>query len=140
MGFADFKSVGGHLVSQVGSTPIRSRQLNSPQFSSFSCNQVLGYYYNCRSGGAVSAFIMENNGYDPGVYARLELVRKQFRNNLARQKKFEAAERRQAILNRFYFYLFSLGQPQVVRTAAYVILAALVLAVIAVLIMGSAPD
>jgi hypothetical protein len=24
--FADFNSVGGHLVSQVGSTPIRSRQ------------------------------------------------------------------------------------------------------------------
>ena len=26
MGFADFKSVGGHFMSSVGSTPIRSRQ------------------------------------------------------------------------------------------------------------------
>ncbi len=69
--------------------------------------------------------------YGPDVYARLELVRKQFQNNVARQKKQQAVERRQR-------FLFNIKQHKaiIVRITVYVLLSLLVLAVIGVTVFG----
>ena len=74
----------------------------------------------------------ENKPYSPEVYKRLELVRKQFQHNAADQRKQRAAERRQRILS-------SLKQNRVriARFTTFIILGLLLLAVIAVVIMGA---
>jgi len=73
----------------------------------------------------------EKKEYDPEVYKRLELVRKQFQRNAAEQKKQEAAEKRQALISRITRNKISIG-----RLIVYGLLGALVLAVIAVLIIA----
>ncbi len=69
--------------------------------------------------------------YGPDVYARLELVRKQFQNSVAEKKKQNRAERRE----RFFLY-FRRNRARLVRIAVFVFLSLLVLAVIGVTIFG----
>lgn len=72
---------------------------------------------------------MGDNKYDPEVYKRLELVRKQFRTNTAEQKKQEAAERRQDLMVSLERNKIKIG-----RLITYTFLALLVLAVIGVMV------
>jgi hypothetical protein len=67
--------------------------------------------------------------YDPQVYKRLELVRKQFQQNAVEKKKKEAAERKQRFIS--FFTRFKGSLPRVIT---YVILAALLIAIIWVLV------
>jgi hypothetical protein len=73
----------------------------------------------------------EKKEYDPEVYKRLELVRKQFQRNAAEQKKQEAAEKKKAFISRITGSKIRIG-----RLIVYIVLGALVLAVIAVLILA----
>ena len=73
----------------------------------------------------------ENKEYDPEVYKRLELVRKQFQRNAVEQKKQEAAEKRKAFISRITNNKITIG-----RLALYLILGVLVVAVIAVVIIN----
>lgn len=72
---------------------------------------------------------MKQKPYDPEVYKRLELVRKQFQRHAADHKTEQAATKRQELADR----LFSHKQ-QIIRWAIYACLAGLVLAVIGVTI------
>ena len=74
----------------------------------------------------------QNKPYDPQVYKRLELVRKQFQNSVAEQKKQESAERNQRLIN-----YFAQNKTRLTRIIVYAILAILVLAVIGVLVAGA---
>jgi hypothetical protein len=65
--------------------------------------------------------------YDPEVYKRLELVRKQFQRNAAEQKKLEAAERRQLAWLKLRQNKITLG-----RLILYLVLGAITLAVIGI--------
>jgi hypothetical protein len=73
----------------------------------------------------------EKREYDPEVYRRLELVRKQFKKNTAEQKKLAAAQKRQAFFSRIAVRKISLG-----RLILYGLLAAVLVAVISVLIIS----
>jgi hypothetical protein len=70
--------------------------------------------------------MVKKDQYDPEVYKRLELVKKQFRNNAAEQKKQQAAERKQRVLS-------TLGENKgaIVRITAFTIMAMIVIAVVA---------
>lgn len=69
--------------------------------------------------------MVENNQYDPEVYKRLELVRKQFRHIVAEQKKQQAAGRNQRVLS-------ALGSHKVVaiRFTVYAVLAVILIAMV----------
>lgn len=69
--------------------------------------------------------MVENNQYDPEVYKRLELVRKQFRHSVAEQKKQQVAGRNLRLLG-------ALGSHKVVviRLAVYAVLAVILMAVV----------
>jgi hypothetical protein len=71
----------------------------------------------------------EKELYSPEVYKRLDLVRKQFQNNLAEQRKQESAERKE----RWLRYLAQ-NKVKIGRLVTYGVLAAIVLAVIAVVV------
>ena len=73
----------------------------------------------------------EKKEYDPEVYKRLELVRKQFQRNAAEQKKQDAAEKKKAFISRITGSKIRIG-----RLIVYIVLGALVLAVIGVLILA----
>lgn len=73
----------------------------------------------------------EKKEYDPEVYKRLELVRKQFQRNAAEQKKQEASEKKKAFISRITGSKIRIG-----RLIVYIVLGALVLAVIGVLILA----
>ena len=73
----------------------------------------------------------EKKEYDPEVYKRLELVRKQFQRNAAEQKKQDAAEKKKAFISRISGSKIRIG-----RLIVYIVLGALVLAVIGVLILA----
>jgi hypothetical protein len=73
----------------------------------------------------------EKKEYDPEVYKRLELVRKQFQRNAAEQKKQEAAEKKKAFVSRITNNKIRIG-----RLSVYIILGVLLVAVIAVVIMS----
>jgi hypothetical protein len=73
----------------------------------------------------------EEGKYDPEVYKRLELVRKQFQRAAAERKKQESADRRQAYILKILRNKITIG-----RLVIYVILGALVLAVIGVVVFG----
>lgn len=62
--------------------------------------------------------------YGPEVYRRLELVRKQFRNFAAEQKRQESAGRRRRILE-----YFKKNKVYIIRTVIFVVLAALVVSI-----------
>ncbi len=70
--------------------------------------------------------------YEEDVYKRLELVQKQFKANVAEQKKQKATERRQHALA-------SLGQnkARITRLTVYVILGILVVAVVWLAVSGT---
>ena len=72
----------------------------------------------------------QNNPYDPDVYKRLDLVRKQFQHQEAEKKKQSSADRRWEILNRI-----EKNRVRIARTAVYIILAALVFSVILTLVL-----
>ena len=74
----------------------------------------------------------QNKQYDPQVYKRLELVRKQFQNSVAEQKKQESAERKQRLIS-----YFAQNKARLTRIIVYAILAILVLAVIGVMVAGA---
>jgi hypothetical protein len=80
-------------------------------------------------------FKIDNMGndkeYEPDVYKRLELVRKQFQVNTAEQKKQQSAERRQRLLA-----FLSQNKAKIIRYAVYAFLGILVLAVIGVAVSG----
>ena len=69
---------------------------------------------------------MANNQYDPDVYKRLELVRKQFKQSAAEQKKQETAARNQRVLS-------SLGEnkAKIVRISALAVVGIILIAVVA---------
>jgi hypothetical protein len=67
----------------------------------------------------------ENKQYDPAVRRRLELVQKQFRANVSEQKKLQAAENRRA-----RWAGLSKNRVLIGRTAFFVILGAILLAII----------
>jgi uncharacterized membrane protein len=73
-----------------------------------------------------------NKPYNDDVYKRLELVRKQFKNNAEQQKKQETAERRKQ-----RFSSIVLNRTRIVRITTYVVLGLLVVAVIAVAVYGA---
>jgi len=66
----------------------------------------------------------KEEGYGPDVYRRLELVRKQFRNSVAEQKRQESAERRRRILE-----FLQKNKGYIIRTAIFVVLAVLVISI-----------
>lgn len=70
--------------------------------------------------------------YDPQVYKRLELVRKQFQKNAEEQRKQQAAERRQEFFNSLARNKIRIG-----RIIFYAILAMVVLAVIGVVVSSA---
>lgn len=74
--------------------------------------------------------MVKNNPYDPDVYRRLELVRKQFKHQAAEEKKQQWAERKWEILNRIKQNKFFTA-----RNVVYIIMAAMVFSVIGVLIL-----
>ena len=74
--------------------------------------------------------MVRNNQYDPEVYKRLELVRKQFQHNTAEKKKQQSAERRWKILNHV-----RQNKVHIARVGVYIILAALVFSVILTLVI-----
>jgi flagellar biosynthesis/type III secretory pathway M-ring protein FliF/YscJ len=69
----------------------------------------------------------EHQPYDPEVYKRLDLVRKQFERNTADQKSQQSAEKRQELAD-----WLKQNKQSIVRWAIYVFLVMLVLAVIGV--------
>ena len=69
--------------------------------------------------------MVKDNKYGPDAYRRLELVRKQFKNQSAERKKQMAAERKQRIST-----LVPGSKNAVLRMAVYVILSLIVIAVI----------
>jgi hypothetical protein len=73
----------------------------------------------------------EHQSYDPGVYKRLELVRKQFKRRAAEQKAHQAAEKRHEMAN-----WLALRKHDIVRWIIYVFLGILVLGIIWVAIAG----
>ncbi len=75
---------------------------------------------------------MGENKYDPDVYKRLELVRKQFQSHAAEEKKQRAAERRQNILSSIAQNKVAIG-----RIITYTFLGLLVLAVIGVVVYSA---
>ena len=66
--------------------------------------------------------------YEPEVYRRLEIVRRQFKNSVKEQRKREAVERRRRLWS--YLRTYRLV---ILRYAVFSALAALVIAVIVVL-------
>jgi hypothetical protein len=66
--------------------------------------------------------------YGPDVYRRLELVRKQFRNSVAEQKRQESAERRRRISE----YLRR-NRGRIIRSVVFIAMIALVFSVIWIL-------
>ena len=70
--------------------------------------------------------------YDPQVYKRLELVRKQFKKNADEQRRQESAERRQEFFSRL-----ALNKKKIVRYAVYAVLAVVLLAVIGVVVFNN---
>lgn len=74
----------------------------------------------------------KNKQYDPQVYKRLEMVRKQFQKSVAEQKKQESAERKQRLMS-----YFAQNKARLARIIVYTILAILVLAVIGVMVAGA---
>ena len=70
--------------------------------------------------------------YDPQVYKRLELVRKQFQNSTAEKKRQESAERKER--RRSYFAQINTYLP---RILVYAFLAAMVGAIIWVLVTST---
>jgi hypothetical protein len=75
----------------------------------------------------------EKKEYDPGVYRRLELVQKQFKNDSAQQKRTRAAERRRAIWDDLRQNRIQIG-----RIALYTLLGLLLAAVILVVVFDKA--
>jgi len=69
--------------------------------------------------------MVKDNKYGPDAYRRLELVRKQFKNQSAEKKKQMAAERKQRVLT-----LVPGSKNAILRTTIYVILGLIVIAVI----------
>ena len=69
--------------------------------------------------------MVKDNKYGPDAYRRLELVRKQFKNQSAEKKKQMAAERKQRVST-----LVPGSKNAVLRTAVYIILGLIVIAVI----------
>jgi hypothetical protein len=74
----------------------------------------------------------EKDQYDPEVYKRLELVRKQFQSHQAEQRKQEAAEQRQERLA-----FVKQNRVKIGRIAAYTVMGIILLAVIGVAISGA---
>ena len=66
--------------------------------------------------------------YEPEVYRRLEIVRRQFKNSVKEQRKREAVERRRRLWSYLRTYRLL-----ILRYAVFSALAALVIAVIVVL-------
>ena len=71
----------------------------------------------------------DDNQYGKDAFKRLELVQKQFQKNQKEEKKKRSAERRRRLMT-----FLGLNKAHFLRFAVYVILAALVLAVIVILI------
>lgn len=120
MGFAGFKPVGGHSVSPVSSTLIRSRQAPSNN----TCGPGGGIF-----GKGLWIRMPDDNQYGPDAYKRLELVKKQLKRGQSEEKKKQAAERRRRWIDRL-----KLNRAAFIRYALYVILAAVVVGVIVVLV------
>jgi hypothetical protein len=74
----------------------------------------------------------DNKPYNEDVYKRLELVRKQFKNNAEQQKKQEAAERRKQL-----FSSIAVNRTRIVRITTFVVLGMLAVAVIAVVVYSA---
>jgi hypothetical protein len=74
----------------------------------------------------------EKDQYDPEVYKRLELVRKQFQANRAEERKQVAVEQRQERLADLKQNRVKIG-----RIAAYILMGVILLAVIGVAISGA---
>jgi hypothetical protein len=71
-----------------------------------------------------------DNQYGPGANRRLELVRKQFKNQVSEKKKQQTLERNQRVLR------FTPGsQNAILRMAVYVISGLIVMAVIVTLVI-----
>jgi hypothetical protein len=73
----------------------------------------------------------QKDQYDPAVYKRLDLVRKQFEAHQAEQRKQQAAERR-----RERFALLGQNKVKIGRIVVYALLGIMLLAVIFVVIRG----
>jgi hypothetical protein len=73
----------------------------------------------------------QKDQYDPAVYKRLELVRKQFEAHQAEQRKQQAAERRQQ-----RFASLVENKVKIGRIAVYTLLGVILIAVIVILIRG----
>jgi|WetSurMetagenome_2_1015567.scaffolds.fasta_scaffold194983_2 hypothetical protein len=69
--------------------------------------------------------MVKDNKYGPDAYRRLELVRKQFKNQSAEKKKQMAAERKQRT-----FTLVPGSKNAILRMGTYIILSLIVIAVI----------
>ncbi len=75
----------------------------------------------------------EKDKYDPEVYRRLELVRKQFQTHQAEQRKQEAVEQRREQLA-----LLTRNKIKIGRIIAYVVMGIILVAVIVIAIIGTA--
>ncbi|MBN1188208.1 MAG: hypothetical protein JXA46_00495 [Dehalococcoidales bacterium] len=77
--------------------------------------------------------------YNPDVYKRLDLVRKQFQAHRAEQRRQEAVERKQEAAERRQERLEALKQNRVKigRIAAYTLMGIVLLSVIGVAISGA---
>jgi cell division protein FtsX len=73
--------------------------------------------------------MVDHEPYDPEVYKRLELVRKQFKRNTADLKTQQTVEKRQEMTT-----WLAQHKHRIVRWSVYVLLVMLVLAVIGVII------
>jgi hypothetical protein len=71
----------------------------------------------------------DDNQYGPDAYKRLELIKKQFQQNQAEQKKQRSAARRQKFSG-----WFVQNRTKIIRYALYAILAGVVIAVIVVMV------
>jgi hypothetical protein len=74
----------------------------------------------------------QKDQYDPAVYKRLELVRKQFEAHQAEQRKQQAAERRQ---QRFAY--LAENKVKIGRIALYSLLGIFLVVIIVILIRGA---
>ena len=71
----------------------------------------------------------DNNGYDPDVFKRLELVEKQLKVNKQAQHKEQSRQKR-----RMFWQNLSSNQAKIVRWTAFGIMGALLIAVFLVLL------
>ncbi|MDD5702371.1 MAG: hypothetical protein PHU23_10030 [Dehalococcoidales bacterium] len=72
----------------------------------------------------------QNKEHKPEVYKRLELVRRQFQQQAAEQKKLQAAEKRQQVYSRL-----RRNKTWILRLVTYFVLGVVLLAVVLVIVL-----